>query len=332
MAVSIHKISDEELITSLDNSVKKESQCTFDILLQLAEMDRRRLGASLGYSSLYDYAVRRLGYSPGSAQRRIKAARAIKFVPEVYDCLKDGTLSLGVLEVISEALRSDNAVTLIRAVHGLSRQEALKVVAEYYPVHTNKQYDEVRPVMAHKFTSLRAEASKIVENELEYRVSFTATEELKAKLDRAKELVYSKGGDVSLESVLSRALDEYLSKHCPKKRHERREKQREVRERRKNERIIRAADQVRDAANEIARKLPEVDPARLRDVPQRLKDEVLARDGYCCTFVARDGTKCECRVDLEADHIQPFAHGGRTELGNLRTVCRGGIIREHPRC
>ncbi len=174
MSVSIHNISDEQLATQLKQLSKKERECTHQIIVRLAEMDRRRLYAPLGYSSLHDFSVRALGYSPAAAQRRIKAARAIKLVPEAFDCLQDGTLTLGVLEVISDALRSDNARELIRDVQGKTKQEALEVVAHYHPVVAGKLFDTIEPVLVQKITSLRAEPSKIIDNELQYRVSFTA--------------------------------------------------------------------------------------------------------------------------------------------------------------
>ena len=41
----------------------------------LDEIDRRGLALRRGYSSLFDYAVRELGFSDASAQRRIQTMR-----------------------------------------------------------------------------------------------------------------------------------------------------------------------------------------------------------------------------------------------------------------
>jgi len=43
---------------------------------------------------------------------------------------------------------------------------------------------------------------------------------------------------------------------------------------------------------------------------------VLARDGLRC--VRCGSTKLE---ELHADHVHPWSKGGRTELGNLQTLC-----------
>ncbi len=50
--------------------------------------------------------------------------------------------------------------------------------------------------------------------------------------------------------------------------------------------------------------------------------EVFARDGEQCTYVDSKGRRCECRMRLELDHIQPRALGGGDETSNLRARCR----------
>jgi hypothetical protein len=41
-----------------------------------------------------------------------------------------------------------------------------------------------------------------------------------------------------------------------------------------------------------------------------------------CTFTSQSGKRCEERADLEFDHIEPLARGGRTVSSNLRLRCR----------
>jgi len=50
---------------------------------------------------------------------------------------------------------------------------------------------------------------------------------------------------------------------------------------------------------------------------------ILIRDGGQCTFVAPDGTRCQCRKDLQVDHIKPFANHGPIDMSNLRLLCGG---------
>lgn len=63
-------------------------------------------------------------------------------------------------------------------------------------------------------------------------------------------------------------------------------------------------------------------PPRGRHIPAAMRAEVHARDGGRCAFVTDDGKRCECRRDLEYDHVIPVSRGGRTCVDNLRLLCR----------
>ncbi len=60
---------------------------------------------------------------------------------------------------------------------------------------------------------------------------------------------------------------------------------------------------------------------RGRHIPKALRDAVMIRDQGRCQFVGAGGRKCNSRHNLQIDHIQPVAKGGRTELENLRILC-----------
>ena len=49
-----------------------------------------------------------------------------------------------------------------------------------------------------------------------------------------------------------------------------------------------------------------------------LRYDVLRRDGFKCVLC---GSSAQDGVKLEVDHIHPVSKGGKTELGNLRTLC-----------
>ncbi len=60
---------------------------------------------------------------------------------------------------------------------------------------------------------------------------------------------------------------------------------------------------------------------RGRHIPKALRDAVMIRDRGRCQFAGIGGRKCHSRHNLQIDHIQPVAKGGRTELENLRVLC-----------
>ena len=74
-------IEDRKLLTELTELVKTEKSTTAEILKYLAEVDKRLLWRSEGFSSLYDFCTRHLNYTEGEAARRIHGARSLRKFP-----------------------------------------------------------------------------------------------------------------------------------------------------------------------------------------------------------------------------------------------------------
>ena len=94
MMAEIRKLSNRELLCQTKLLAQKERSLHIQVLRHLREIESRRLYFSEGYASLFDYAVRGLGYSKGAAFRRINAMRLCRAEPAVEAKLKSGRLSL----------------------------------------------------------------------------------------------------------------------------------------------------------------------------------------------------------------------------------------------
>ena len=90
----VKKLSNQQLLSQTKFLVQKERNLHIQVLHHLEEIDSRKLYLEQGFSSLFDYAVKELGYSEGAAYRRIKAMKLCREVPETEDRLKSGRLSL----------------------------------------------------------------------------------------------------------------------------------------------------------------------------------------------------------------------------------------------
>ena len=90
----IRQLSNQELLSQTKTLVQKERDIHIQILHHLREIESRKLYFSQGFSSLFDYVVKELGYSEGAAYRRIKAMRLCRDMPDTEARLQSGRLSL----------------------------------------------------------------------------------------------------------------------------------------------------------------------------------------------------------------------------------------------
>ena len=130
-------------------------------------------------------------------------------------------------------------------------------------------------------------------------LSFTLTAEDHAAFERARaRLSRTKPQAMSMEQALNALVQFYLEQDGPEPRKKK------------------AEDTVKPAPAKASKP-----NAPTRHIPRTTRDQVFDRDGYRCTYVAPDGTRCTATHDLQIDHVQPFALGGTNEPENLRVLC-----------
>jgi 5-methylcytosine-specific restriction endonuclease McrA len=61
-----------------------------------------------------------------------------------------------------------------------------------------------------------------------------------------------------------------------------------------------------------------------------LRHAIAKRDGYRCTAILEDGSRCPETTDLQVDHIVDLAHKGSNDPANLRTLCRKHHLEKEP--
>ena len=81
--VGVGSLPNSELIGRMPSLVRRERGASADVILHLAEIDRRRLYLEQACSSLYTYCLKRLGYSEDEALRRVRVARLARQIPSV---------------------------------------------------------------------------------------------------------------------------------------------------------------------------------------------------------------------------------------------------------
>ncbi len=187
-------LSDQVLLQNTKALVKEESRTLTKILQHLAEIDRRRLYASLHCSSLFQYAVLHLGYSEDEAYRRINAMKLVRQMPEVEEKVQSGALTLSNLNLAQTFFRQEKVVPaakteLLAQLENKSSREAQKIVAE--------QRSSPPPPRE----KIRVVGPTTVE------IKFTANEEVQKKIDQLKGLLAHKYPNLKLADLFDQLCD-----------------------------------------------------------------------------------------------------------------------------
>src|SRR5258705_3467864 len=217
--------------------------------------------------------------------------------------LREGALHLTGLAMLAPHLTTENQADLLARARHLSKRRIEELLADWRPKADKP--DRVRPVAPPKakiepigpaqkpaFMTLAPTLQPAQPIERRHAITFTATERVKQKLDRARALASHRLRSQHVEDVLELALDTLIAKL---------EKERE------------------GAATHPRPQPPQAPHSRV--VPRAVRREVYQRAGHQCTFTAH-GRRCSERSFLELHHIDPFALGGPTTAQNLTLLCR----------
>ena len=201
-------MKDEELVKSLETLASLERTTLADLIECLKEIDMRRLYLSLGFSSLFSYLTEGLGYSPGSAQRRIDAARMAKVIPGLKDDLSEGSLNLMQVSLIAQGLRQKEKlgqpydaaakINLVEKVKFLDVDATQKILAKELDLEAKVQ-EKLKP---QKDDSVRME--------------ITFTKEQMEKIERARELLSHTRPDANWAELITAFAETVIKQKDPR--------------------------------------------------------------------------------------------------------------------
>jgi hypothetical protein len=126
-------LGNDELLAALAGLVRRENDLMSDLLAHLAELDERRLYLELGFSSLFAYCTKALGFCKSAAGRRIAVARVCRKYPEAFARVARGELQLSALSLLAQHLNSENATELFDACGRKSCEQVEELLAARFP-------------------------------------------------------------------------------------------------------------------------------------------------------------------------------------------------------
>ncbi|HUS67851.1 MAG TPA: hypothetical protein VMZ28_25120, partial [Kofleriaceae bacterium] len=132
-ASDLSSVSDGDLVAGLKALVVQERGLSAAILEHLGEVDARQLYLPAACPSMHRYCVVVLGMAEEVAFKRIRAARAARRFPVVFEAVARGRLNVSAVVLIAPHLAEENAEKLVAEVCGKSKAEIEVVLARRAP-------------------------------------------------------------------------------------------------------------------------------------------------------------------------------------------------------
>ena len=186
--MNLNHLKDKDLLTQMRQLIQSERDLLLSILHHLREIERRRLFADLGYSSLFDYAVGELKYSEGQAGRRIAAMRLLKDLPaeaaaRIETKITTGALSLSNVQQARSFFRDQAVVEPRRVITAGEKLNVLELLENKSVRAGQKELLRLAPVIA-----MPKEKERVI-TDCATEVRFTMTDALKTKLESVRAML-----------------------------------------------------------------------------------------------------------------------------------------------
>ncbi|MEP7027716.1 MAG: HNH endonuclease signature motif containing protein [Candidatus Eisenbacteria bacterium] len=278
-------------------------------------MDRRRLYAAAGYSSLFAFCLGELRLTEDAACNHIDAARKSRACPGLLSALADGRIHLASIRLLAPHLTAETADEMIALATHRSRRELEILLAARFPKVEALRLDEgiaalgsfVAPEtvsapgripQAHPLSApgrIPPAPPQRIEplSAQRYSIQVTVSKATHDKIRQAQALLRHANPSGDLAIVLDHMADAFLLQKQKRKQ---------------------AATQ-RPQAKLRSSNSP-------RHVSARVRRAVWERDAGRCTFVGDTGHRCGACEFLEFDHVTPVARGGSPSVEGMRLRCR----------
>ena len=295
---NLKKLSDAALIEGFKNLILREKRLGDLILLNLQEMNSRRIYAQLGYGSLFEFLVKYFHLSESSAYQRISAMKLIQSIPEARTALISGETNLSTMaatqgfirKLESEkkaALSFQEKKDIFDAVKGKTQKEAQAAFVTLNPTAA---------LPANKEKPLTANHTLL---------QVTVDQETLQLLQEVKSLLSHEIPDGDLSKILKKISKESLEILKNKKG-------------RSTESKIQTADH---QTKHRSSKPCEIKKTS-RYIPIETRRLVFQKAQGRCEFIGSDGKRCESHYQLEIDHKLAWSQGGSHDEANLSCLCK----------
>ena len=304
--MNLQSLTNDMLLDRAERLCQSERKITHMILWHINEIEYRGLFAEKGFSSMFKFLTKHLGYGEGAAWERLHASRLLRKIPLLQEKIESGSLNLtqmaNVQKCLNKEARAGNELSVSATVQVLEQIEELngfdtqKVLAVEFNL----------PVQQHEVLKPQRDES--------VRLELTLTKDQMDRLCQVKDLLSHNLHDSTWADVIDCLAAKYIQKSQGK---------------------VKATDIVQINSDESSvEAIPAIDKditpcfsatekSKRKSIKITSRRELLRKAKQCCEFVdAQSGKRCSGSYQLQIDHKIPLALGGSNHLSNLRVLCR----------
>jgi hypothetical protein len=303
MNLALKKLNNLSLMKQTHASVKEEKRLTLLLLEHLLEIENRGLHLERGFFNLHNLLVAEFKYSDSEAATRLQAMRLLKTYPEIKEKISDGKISLcqaadlnrflTVEKKSAQAEIDSNAPLALMEKRGISIENIINNI-EGKSIRESKELLE-------KLRSIPKAKKYLVEIDEE---AWQLLQEIKKS-----EGTTARDGDVTKKIFKEKLIKIQAIK----------EKEQKKQQLIQNEKPIENINSDYKSKKFFSLKGPQV---RSRYIAKKNKQHLLKAANYQCEYVAPlTGKRCECKINLQVDHLYPYAWGGLNTIENTRIRC-----------
>jgi hypothetical protein len=282
---ALSKLNNFELESALKALALEERTLLHVVLEHIKEVDSRKLYLERAYPSMYEYLVKELQYSGSAAMRRLEAARLLKQIPEISTSIKNGTLNLTQIGVLSQAIKEKEKTTP-QKISTLQKSELVALISGKSSHETQRDLAQALDIPVTAYDRQRTQQDESV------RLELTISKELFEKLNRCRDLashqIANQIDGASFSALFEVLADAYLKKTLLVKNT--------------------AAEQTEKANKTLT---------------QKTKLQILERDKCCQYKDPVTGKQCGSTFLGQTDHKSSRWAGGDHAKTNLQMLCAG---------
>ncbi len=304
-----------------------DSHCTLARLLELLiVVMRRKLYRGQGYSTIHAYCVRGRHMAEFTAFKRVQAAKAASRHRVILSMVAEGRLHLTAILMLAPHLKGPDAEALLLEASHKTKAQLKRMLARIAPKpDVPTCFQTVAPT-----TSLPPLLEKLAPELVSDR-SGTSTDSTGEEPISPPTLLVPimsgpqarieprSPGRIAVQFMLDESEYEELQRAQALAPHEVMPSDVAAFYKWAVREVLKLQEKRRFAAT--AKPRASKDAPEGRHIPAHVKREVEERDGRQCTFVSNRGVRCTDVRNLEFDHQEAFARGGRSTVGNIRLLC-----------